>query len=390
VKTEVGIIGAGPAGLMLARILQQHGIDTVILERRSRAYVLGRIRAGVLEHGTVETLKAYGVGERLKREGIPIKSMQIRWNGEKHDTSIVDESGRHLTTYGQAKVVRDLIEQREADGLPIRFEAAVERLDDLEDAPKIRFVADGAAQTLECQFVAGCDGYHGVSRGYIPDAAAQSHLRDYPFAWFGILAEAAPHPDMRGFAHSTRGLAVASARSESIGRLYLQVPPDFDVNAMSDEDVWDELDRRMDDGSGQRLNRGRITERNRARLRGFVCEAMQHGRLLIAGDAAHIVPPSGAKGLNLAIGDARVMAEALRGRLRANDDRIYADYTAICLRRIWPTVAWSCQMSDTLHMFPDQSSFTTQMQYQNLNHWMHTETGQRRFRTAMLGLPYEI
>ena len=389
-KTEVGIIGAGPAGLMLARILQQHGIDTIILERRSRDHVLGRIRAGVLEQGTVDTLKAHGVGARLEREGIPIKSMQIRWNGEKHVTSIVDASGRHLTTYGQAKVVRDLIEQREADGLPILFEAPVERLESIDDAPRIHFTHDAVEQKLDCAFIAGCDGFHGISRSYIPQASERSHLREYPFAWFGILAEAAPHPDMRGFAHSTRGLAVASARSETIGRLYLQVEPAFDVDAMSDDEVWDELDRRMADGSGRRLNRGRIIERNRARLRGFVCETMQHGRLLIAGDAAHIVPPSGAKGLNLAIGDARVMAEALRGRLRANDDYVYGEYTQICLRRIWPTVSWSCQMSDNLHMFPGQSSFATQMQYQNLTHWIYTEIGQRRFRASMLGLPYEI
>jgi len=389
-KTEVGIIGAGPAGLMLARILQQHGIDSVIIERRSRDYVLKRIRAGVLEQGTVDTLTAYGVGARLASEGIPIDAMQIRWNRERHFIKILDEDGRRLTTYGQAKVVRDLIEQREADDLPILFETEVDRLEDLEDAPRIRFTQAGAARSLDCAFVAGCDGYRGVSRGYIPDARQRSHLREFPFAWFGILAEAAPHPDMRGFAHSTRGLAVASARSEAIGRLYLQVGRDFDVDSMSEEEVWDELDRRMDDGSGGRLNRGPIIERNLARLSGFVCESMQHGRLLIAGDAAHIVPPSGAKGLNLAIGDARVMAEALRGRLRGNDDRMFADYTRICLRRVWPTVHWSCQMSDTLHMFPEQPSFATQMQYQNLDHWMNTEIGQRRFRTAMLGLPYEV
>ncbi len=289
---------------MLARILQHHGIDTVILERRSRDYVLGRIRAGVLEQGTVDTLKAYGIGERLMQEGIPMDSMQIRWNGERHDI-VITENGRRLTTYGQAKVVRDLIEQREADGLPIVFEAAVDRLEDIENAPKIYFTQDGETRRLACAFVAGCDGYRGISRSCIPDAKQKSFLREYPFSWFGILAEATPHKEKRGFSHSSRGLAVVSARLKSIGRLYLQVELDFDVNALSDEEIWDELDLRMEDSSGQRLNRGPIIERNRARLRGFVCEAMQHGKLLIAGDAAHIVPPSGAKGLNLAIGDAR-------------------------------------------------------------------------------------
>ncbi len=388
-KTEVGIIGAGPAGLMLARILQHHGIDTVILERRSRDYVLGRIRAGVLEQGTVDTLKAYGIGERLMQEGIPMDSMQIRWNGERHDI-VITENGRRLTTYGQAKVVRDLIEQREADGLPIVFEAAVDRLEDIENAPKIYFTQDGETRRLACAFVAGCDGYRGISRSYIPDAKQKSFLREYPFSWFGILAEATPHKEKRGFSHSSRGLAVVSARSKSIGRLYLQVEPDFDVNALSDEEIWDELDLRMEDSSGQRLNRGPIIERNLARLRGFVCEAMQHGKLLIAGDAAHIVPPSGAKGLNLAIGDARVMAEALRSCLKTGDSRIFQEYTQICLRRIWPTVHWSCSMSDTFHVFPGQTEFDTRMQYQRLNHWMHTEVGARRFRASMLGLPYEI
>ena len=389
-KTEVAIIGAGPAGLMLARFLQQHGIDTVILERRSRDYVLNRIRAGVLEQGTVDTLTTYGVGDRLALEGIPMDSMQIRWNQECHTVQLTDDRNRRLTTYGQAKVVRDLIEQREADGLAIHFEAAVSGLDDLLAAPRVRYTLGGSPQILDCAFVAGCDGYRGISRTYIPDAAANSHLREFPFAWFGILAEAAPNPDMRGFAHSTRGLAVASARSITVGRLYLQVDPEFDIDSLTDDQVWDELDRRMDDGSGQRLTRGPIIERSRARLRAFVCESMQYGRLLIAGDAAHIVPPSGAKGLNLAVGDARVMAEALRRRLKANDDRVYGDYSKICLRRIWPTVAWSCQLSDTLHMFPEQPSFTTQMQYQNLRHWIYTDIGLSRFRTAMLGLPYEI
>jgi p-hydroxybenzoate 3-monooxygenase len=389
-KTEVGIIGAGPAGLMLARILQSHGIETVILERRSRDYVLGRIRAGVLEQGTVDTLTAYGLGDRLAREGIPIDSMQIRWAGQNNVIAIRDENGRRLTTYGQAKVVRDLIEQREADGLPLIFEAPVDRLEDIEDAQIIHFSCEGATRRLECSYIAGCDGYRGISRSYIPDAEARSYLREYPFAWFGVLAEAAPHMDVRGFAHSTRGLAVASARSETIGRLYLQVNPDFDIHAMSDNEVWDELDRRLNDCSGARLNRGPIIERSLARLRGFVCEAMRYGRLLIAGDAAHIVPPSGAKGLNLAIGDARVMAEALRSKIKGGNDKILGQYEKICLKRIWPTVNWSCTMSDNLHMFPDQSSFATQMQYQNLRHWVHTEIGQRRFRTAMLGLPYEI
>jgi p-hydroxybenzoate 3-monooxygenase len=389
-KTQVGIIGAGPAGLLVARILQLNGIDSVILERRTRAYVLERVRAGVLESGTVDTLRTYGMGERLNREGIPMRSMQLCWDRQKADISLDDGTGRHLTTYGQQKIVEDLILQREADGLPIVFEADVSRLDGIEDAPRIHYRHNGEDKVLECQFIAGCDGYHGVSRRHIPGSDEHVFLTEYPFAWLGILAEAAPLAARRGFAHSTRGLAVASARSASVGRLYLQVEPDADPNAMSDQQIWDELDIRMDDGTAAQLNRGPIIERSVARLRGYVCEKMRHGRLAIAGDAAHIVPPSGGKGLNLAVGDARIMAEAIRRLLTANDTTLLDSYSEMCLRRIWPTVHWACSMCEALHIFPGQTSFQTRMQYQTLNHWGNTEIGQQRLRKAQLGLPYEI
>jgi p-hydroxybenzoate 3-monooxygenase len=389
-KTQVGIAGAGPAGLLLARILQVNGINSVILERRSREYVLKRIRAGVLEPGTVDTLTECGVGGRLASDGLPIDDVQIRWNGERHVIPIVGEDGRRLTTYGQAKVVRDLMEQRESDGLPIFFEAEVIAYDSVTNHPEIHFRHNGSAKSLACDFIAGCDGFHGVSRTYIPEASAKSFLKELPFAWFGILADAKPKREIRGFAHSIRGLAVASARSQSIGRLYLQVDPDFDINMMTDEEIWDELDRRMDDGSGDTLTRGSILEKSVARLRGFVCEAMQHGKLFIAGDAAHIVPPSGAKGLNLAVSDVRVLAEAIRRYLRNGDSELIDNYSKVCLQRIWPTVHWSCSMSEALHLFPGQTAFDTRMQYETLSRWANTETGRLRFREAMLGLPYEI
>jgi p-hydroxybenzoate 3-monooxygenase len=389
-KTQVGIAGAGPAGLLLARILQVNGINSVILERRSREYVLGRVRAGVLEQGTVDTLTEYGVGGRLASEGLPLDDVQIRWNGERHVIPIVGEGGRRLTTYGQAKVVGDLIEQRESDGLPIYFEAEVSAFDGVTDRPQIHFRHDNSEKSLTCDFIAGCDGFHGVSRAYISEAPAKSFLKEFPFAWFGILADAKPKREIRGFAHSIRGLAVASARSQSIGRLYLQVDPDFDVNMMTDEEIWDELDRRMDDGSGETLTRGSIIEKSIARIRGFVCEAMQHGKLFIAGDAAHIVPPSGAKGLNLAVSDVRVLAEAIRRYLKNGNSELIDNYSKVCLQRIWPTVHWSCSMSEALHLFPGQTAFDTRMQYETLSRWANTETGRLRFREAMLGLPYEI
>jgi p-hydroxybenzoate 3-monooxygenase len=389
-RTEVGIAGAGPAGLLLARILQVNGISSVILERHSREYVLGRVRAGVLEQGTVDTLTEYGVGHRLASEGLPLDDVQIRWNGEVHVIPIAGEDGRRLTNYGQAKVVRDLIEQREADGLPIYFEAEVDGYEGVTDNPQIHFRHNNAAKTLDCDFIAGCDGFHGVSRTYIPEAAAKSFLKEFPFAWFGILANAKPKREIRGFAHSARGLAVASARSQSIGRLYLQVDRDFDIHTMTDDKIWDELDWRMDDGSGETLTRGPIIEKSVAKLRGFVCEAMQYGKLFIAGDAAHIVPPSGAKGLNLAVSDVRVLAEAIRRYLKNDKSELIENYSKICLQRIWPTVHWSCSLSAALHLFPGQTAFDTRLQYETLNRWANTETGRLRFREAMLGPPYEI
>lgn len=388
-KTRIGIIGAGPAGLLLARILQLNGIDSVILERRDRAYVLARLRAGVLEQGTVDTLRQYGVDERLNREGMPHQQTQFFWNEECHAIAITDEDGRRLTTYGQNKIVEDLITLREADGLPILFNAQVESLDGITSDPVITYTMDGQRHTLECEFIAGCDGYLGVSRRYIPDVEAHSHLHEFPFSWFGILAEAPPSPIKRGFAHHTRGLAVSSARSKQQSRLYLQVDPDFEIDSMTDEQIWDELDLRLSDSSGAVLNRGPIVEKSVARLRAFVCERMQHGKLAIAGDAAHIVPPSGAKGLNLAVGDVRLLAEAIQRHLRG-DDALLAEYSTLALRRIWPTVHWSCLMSEALHVFPGQTSFDTRRQYMTLGHWINTEIGRKRFCQAMLGLPYAV
>jgi len=389
-RTQVGIVGAGPAGLLLARILQLNGISSIILERRSREYVLARVRAGVLEQGTVDTLVQYGAGERLQREGLPHTSVQLRWDGKRHEIPIVGDNGRRMTTYGQAKIVEDLILLREADGLPIHFDTEVTGFEGIVDRPAIHFRRNGATGTVACDFIAGCDGFLGVSRSYIRNFSEHSYLKEYPFAWFGILAEAPPCKDISGFAHSRRGLALASARSASITRHYLQVEPDFDIATMTDEQIWDELDRRFDDGSGSRLNRGPIIEKSVARLRGFVCETMQYGKLCLAGDAAHIVPPSGAKGLNLAVGDVRVLAESIRRLLKDDDSSLLARYSEICLRRIWPTVHWSCSMSEALHRFPQQSEFDTRMQYATLNAWVSTDHGRARFREATLGLPFEI
>lgn len=387
-KTQVGIIGAGPAGLLLGRILQSYGIDAVVLEHRSRDYVLKRIRAGVLEQGTVDTLRQYGVNERLDREGIPHDDMKLTWDGARHTIPMIDEKGRRLTTYGQNKIVEDLILQREADGLPLIFDAEVTALDGLTDSPMIQYQVNGEKHDLACDFVAGCDGFWGISRKYIPDAEAHSHEKVFPFSWFGILAEAKSSTETRGFGHSVRGLAVSSSRGPEISRLYLQVDPDFDLNSMTDAQIWDELQLRLSNQYGKTLNRGPIIDKAVVRLRGFICEKMVHGRLALAGDAAHTVPPSGAKGLNLAVGDVRLLGEAIQALLQENDASKLDRYTELALKRIWPTVHWSCVMSEAFHIFPGQSAFDTRRQYEVLNGWAYGETGQKLFRESMLGRPF--
>jgi p-hydroxybenzoate 3-monooxygenase len=387
-KTQVGIIGAGPAGLLLGRILQQHGIDTVILERRSRDYVLARIRAGVLEQGTVDTLREYGVDERLNREGIPHQDMKLFWAGKRHSVPMVGDGDRRLTTYGQNKIVEDLVNLRENDGLPLIFEAEVDAIADVEGAPIIHITKDGERHEIHCDFVAGCDGYHGAARKHVPDAEKHSFQKEFPFSWFGILAEAASSSETRGFGHTERGLAVSSRRGPDISRLYLQVDPDFDMKSMTDEQIWDELDIRLSNQYGKSVSRGPIIDKAVARLRAFVCEKLVHGRLALAGDACHIVPPSGAKGLNLAVGDVRLLSEAIVALLKDSNGALLARYGTLALQRIWPTVHWSCLMSETFHMFPGQSAFDTRRQYETLNHWAYNESGQRWYRESMLGQPY--
>jgi p-hydroxybenzoate 3-monooxygenase len=386
--TRVGIIGAGPAGLLLGRILQANGIDTVVLEQRSRAYINARIRAGVLEQGTVDTLREYDVAERLNREGLPHEDMKLFWDGARHSIPMIGDNGRQLTTYGQNKIVEDLVNLREKDGLPLIFEAEVTAIEGLPDNPVIHYIKDGEAHTLRCEFVAGCDGYHGAARKHIPDAAKRSFEKEFPFAWLGILAEAESSGETRGFGHTTRGLAVSSSRGPDISRMYLQVDPEFDADSMTDEQIWDELDLRLKNQYGQKVNRGPIIDKAVARLRAFVCEKLHYGRLALAGDACHIVPPSGAKGLNLACGDVRLLSEAIVALLKKNDASLLERYDALALSRIWPTVHWSCVMSEAFHLFPGQSDFDTKRQYQVLNQWAYNETGQRWFRESMLGLPF--
>jgi p-hydroxybenzoate 3-monooxygenase len=352
-RTQVGIVGAGPAGLVLAHLLRRGRIDCVVLEARSREYVEQRVRAGVLEQGTVDTLVDLGVGERLRREGLVHHGVELRFGGVGHRIDLSElTGGRAITLYGQQKVVEDLIGAWLEGGGELRFE-----VDDVAVDPssgRVEFTHEGERHALECDVIAGCDGYHGVCRPAIPDDVLTVYERVYPFAWLGILAEVAPSSDELIYCHHDRGFALHSMRSPQLSRLYLQVAPDEDVDEWPDERVWEELRTRLATADGDwTLADGPVVEKGVTPMRSFVVEPMQHERLYLAGDAAHIVPPTGAKGLNLAVADVRVLADAL-ARFFADGDRTGLDaYSETCLRRVWRVQHFSWWMTSMLHRLSD-------------------------------------
>ena len=350
-KTQVGIVGAGPAGLTLGRLLELQGVETVIFEARSRAYCERRIRAGVLEQRVAELLHTIGVGARLDAEGIPHRGIHLQFAGERHHLDFEELIGRGIVIYGQTEVVKDLIAARLESGLPLHFETPVESVD--PDSGVIRH-AGGA---LECDLIAGCDGYHGVCRGAVP---ARTFEREYPFGWLGILAQVAPSMDELVYAHHARGFALLSLRSPQLSRYYLQVARDEDVAGWPDERVWEEL-RARTALDGWQLHDGPVLEKGVTGMRSYVGEPMQHGRLYLAGDAAHIVPPTGAKGLNLAVNDVRVLAEAIvEGGLE--------HYSRHCLRRVWRAEHFSWWMTTMLHRLPGGDPFDEQLQLSQLRY----------------------
>jgi len=353
-RTQVGIVGAGPAGLLLSHLLARRGVESVVLESRSRSYVEQRVRAGVLEHPTVELLREVGLADRLDREGMAHEGISLRFAGGDHRIDFTDLVGRGITVYGQQEVVKDLIAARLGDGGDIRFEVDGVTIDGVTtDAPTIRYTdAEGRAQTLECAAVAGCDGFHGVSRGVF---RPQVFDREYPFAWLGILAKAAPTQNELVYANHDNGFALYSMRSPEITRLYLQVPPQTDAADWSDARIWDELQTRLA-ADGFTVNEGPLIEKGVTGMRSFVAEPMRHGRLFLAGDAAHIVPPTGAKGMNLAIADVRVLAEALAEWLRSGDETGVDTYSERCLRRVWRAEHFSWFMTSMLHNFDGEAS----------------------------------
>jgi p-hydroxybenzoate 3-monooxygenase len=386
-RTQVGIVGAGPAGLTLARLLEREGIESVVLEDRSREYVEHRIRAGVLEQRTVELLREAGVGERLAREGIVHHGINLQFEGQRHRVALNElTDGRGIVIYGQTEVVKDLIAARLAGGLPLLFEVADVRVEALEtNRPRIRFAHDGTEHELVCDVIAGCDGYHGICRPSIADGVLSSFSREYPFGWLGILAAVPPSSDELVYTHHERGFALLSLRSPELSRLYLQCAPDEDLSGWPDERIWAELQRRLA-LEGWTLHEGPILEKGVTGMRSFVVEPMRHGRLFLAGDAAHIVPATGAKGLNLAIADVRVLAEALEHRYRTGSDALLEAYSDTCLRRAWRAEHFSWWMTSMLHRLPDGDPFDLKLQLSQLRYVVASEAAAASLAENYVGL----
>ncbi|MGW4164365.1 4-hydroxybenzoate 3-monooxygenase [Streptomyces sp. NPDC004788] len=392
--TTVGIIGGGPSGLLLARLLHRAGIDSVVLESRDRAYVEQRQRAGILEQATVDALRAAGAGARLDAEGLPHDGIELRHGGR---ATRIDfpalTGGRRVWVYAQTEVVKDLVALQLAEGGPLLFEAeavAVEGAD--TDRPRIRYTHEGREQTLTCDYVVGCDGYHGVTRRAVPESEQRTFERTYPYSWLGILADAPPVYDELIYAHSERGFALASMRSPSVSRLYLQVPNGTDPAGWPDERVWDELDARLalSADPGWRLTRGAVTQKAVLPMRSSVTEPMRFGRILLAGDAAHIVPPTGAKGLNLAAADVIVLARALAHLHRTGSTELLDAYSDTCLRRVWRAEHFSYAMTTTLHADPAQAPFDTRLQQSQLDRIATSPHAAAELAENYTGLPLDV
>jgi p-hydroxybenzoate 3-monooxygenase len=387
-RTEVAIVGAGPAGLLLSHLLAADGVESVVLETRSRSYVEARVRAGILESSTVGLLDAVGLGDRLHREGHEHRGIYLQWPQERHHLDFVDLGARSIWLYGQTELTKDLGVAREAAGQEVVYEISGTALHDVDtDHPSVTFrTADGREERLEADVVAGCDGSFGPSRGTVPDAVRRTWERTYPYAWLGILADVAPSTDELIYAWHPDGFALHSMRSDTVSRLYLQVPPETDLADWSDERIWDALAVRLGHGqSGWQLTPGPITDKSVLPMRSFVQEPMRHGRLFLAGDAAHIVPPTGAKGLNLAVADVALLAPALVGLLRTKDATLADAYSATALRRVWRCTHFSWWMTTMLHTNGDP--FDEQLQLSQLR-WVTSSTaGAAGLAENYAGLP---
>ena len=391
-RTQIGIVGAGPAGLVLAHLLHLQGIESVVVESRSRKYIEERVRAGLLEQGTVDLLIATGVGERLKRECLTHHGIELRFNRRGHRIDFDDlTGGKTVTIYAQQEVIKDLAAARLEAGLPIIFEASDVSVHDFDSGkkPSIRFRSAGEVQEIQCDFIAGCDGFHGICRPSIPAGVLTEFDREYPFGWLGILAQAPPSSDELVYTYSERGFALLTVRTRQISRLYLQVPFDEDINAWPDERIWSELRMRTVADGNWKLSEGEIFQKNIASMRSYVVEPMQYGKMFLAGDAAHIVPPTGAKGLNLAVADVRIMAKAFADFYAAGKIQPLESYSATCLRRVWKAQRFSWWMTSMLHRFDTDNAFDQRRQIAELDYVTSSRAAMTTLAENYVGLPWD-
>ena len=389
-RTQVAIVGAGPSGLILGQLLAKAGIDAVILEAQTPEYVLGRIRAGVLEQVAVDLLDEAGVGKRMHAEGLPHEGFELLIEGTRHRIDLAGlTGGRKVMVYGQTELTKDLMQVRASAGLKTEYEARDVSIHDFDTKkPCVRYVKDGVSHEIECDFIAGCDGFHGVCRANVPKSAITNFERVYPFGWLGLLSDTPPVSEELIYAKAARGFALCSMRSHTRSRYYVQVPLTEKVEDWSDERFWEELRRRLDAQANARLVTGPSIEKSIAPLRSFVAEPMRFGRLFLAGDAAHIVPPTGAKGFNLAASDVRYLAHGLIEHYRASDAGI-DHYSQRCLRRIWKAERFSWWMTMLLHTFPDTNPFEQKALDAELDYVVHSLAGRTTMAENYVGLPFE-
>ncbi len=388
-RTQVAIIGGGPAGLLLSQLLSLQGVDCVVLERRSRAYVEGRIRAGVLEQGTADLLTQANVDERMKREGLVHDGFGLAFDGRSERIHLKKFAGGSVIVYGQTELTKDLNDARLAAGGKIIFEAECVSIDDFDTAaPEVVYKHEGETRTIQCDFVAGCDGYHGVARKSAPQNAIREFERIYPFGWLGVLSETPPATEEVTYANHSRGFALCSMRSLTRSRYYIQVPSDDDVGAWSDDAFWDELRRRLPNAIAERMVTGPSIEKSIAPLRSFVAEPLRFGALFLAGDAAHIVPPTGAKGLNLAAADVRVLARGLIAHYLEGESDLLDRYSDVCLDRIWKAERFSWWLTTVTHRF-GEDEFGHRIQLAELDYVTGSDAGQTTVAENYIGLPFE-
>lgn len=390
-KTQVAIIGSGPAGLLLGQLLYKAGIDHIIVEQRSAEYVASRIRAGILEQVSVDLLKQAGVDQNLKEKGLPHSGIEILTNGEKHRVDLAAlTGGKQVTVYGQTEVTKDLMAAREAAQLTSFYEAHNVQVKDFYTAPKVEFEHQGKTFQIQCDFIAGCDGYHGICRASVPEDKIKTFEKVYPFGWLGVLADVPPVADELIYVQSERGFALCSMRSETRSRYYLQVPLTDHVEDWSDEKFWEELKNRLDPESREKLVTGPSIEKSIAPLRSFVTEPMRFGKLFLAGDAAHIVPPTGAKGLNLAASDIAYLSSALIEYYAEGSEQGINEYSEKCLQRVWKAERFSWWMTHLLHRFETESEFDHKIKQAELSYVLGSIAGKTTLAENYVGLPYEI